>query len=369
MGKNEKEEKKGGFFRGLLKVIAWLLVIVVVLVGGLIGFLSATEYKPADSETVEVSGQAGESLKADTEMTVMSWNIGYGALGDNADFFMDGGSSVYTADEERVESNMAGMIENLKAADPDITLLQEVDQNSSRSHHINEYEMLQGEFAQYSSSFANNFKVAYLPYPIPPMGKVDSGIATFTKYQPDSAERIQLPIPFSWPIRMANLKRCLLVERILVEGSDKELVLVNLHLEAYDSGEGKIAQTKQLAEFLNHEYEEGNYVIAGGDFNQIFSSEDYNSFEVKEGMWAPGVIDVSALGSGWNFLMDEKVPSCRSLDRALEGADLENFQYYLIDGFMVSGNIDVKSCENQDLGFKCSDHNPVLMKIALKKDK
>lgn len=367
MGKHEKQEKKkGGFFRGLLKLVVWLLVIVIVLVGGMIGFLSATEFKPGDVETAEIAGQANGKLKSGAEMTVMSWNIGYGALGDNADFFMDGGTSVYTADEERVESNMDGIIDNIGTSKPDIAFIQEIDQDSSRSHHTNEYEMLQTEFPDYCTSFANNFKVAYLPYPIPPMGKVDSGIATFSKYQADSAERIQLPIPFTWPMRMANLKRCLLVERIPVAGSDKELVLVNLHLEAYDSGEGKVAQTKQLAELLNQEYEKGNYVIAGGDFNQIFSSEDYNAFAVKEGMWSPGIIDVSTIPGKWNFLMDEKVPSCRSLDQPYAGSDKDNFQYYLIDGFITSGNIDVKSCVTQDLGFKNSDHNPVLMKIKLK---
>ena len=34
--------------------------------------------------------------------------------------------------------------------------------------------------------------------------------------------------------------------RVPIEGTDRELVLVNLHLEAYDDGEGKIAQTRQL---------------------------------------------------------------------------------------------------------------------------
>lgn len=366
MGKHEKQEKKGGVLRSLLKVIAWLLVIVIVLVGGMIGFLSATEYKPADSETAEISGLAGKTLKAGEDVTVMSWNTGYGALGDNADFFMDGGSSVYTADKERVESNMAGIIENIDSFDPDIAFIQETDRDSSRSRHINEYQMLQDELSGYCSAFASNFKVAYLPYPVPPMGKVDSGIATFSKFQADSAERVQLPIPFSWPIRMANLKRCLLVERVPVEGSDKELVLVNLHLEAYDSGEGKTAQTKQLAELLGEEYKKGNYVIAGGDFNQIFSSEDYNSFAVKEGLWSPGIIDVSGIEGKWEFLMDETVPSCRSLDRAFAGADKDDFQYYLIDGFIVSGNIKVESCNNKDLSFEYSDHNPVLMNIKLK---
>ena len=55
-----------------------------------------------------------------------------------------------------------------------------------------------------------------------------------------------------------------------LEGTDKELVLINFHLEAYDSGEGKIAQSKMLAEKLESEYQQGNYVIAGGDFNQTF---------------------------------------------------------------------------------------------------
>ena len=43
-------------------------------------------------------------------------------------------------------------------------------------------------------------------------------------------------------------------------------MVFNLHLEAYDNGEGKIAQSKKLADVLSQEYAKGNYVIAGGDF-------------------------------------------------------------------------------------------------------
>ena len=66
----------------------------------------------------------------------------------------------------------------------------------------------------------------------------------------------------------------MLETRIPVDGSDKELVLINFHLEAYDSGEGKVAQMKQLSEKLQEEYAKGNYVIAGGDFNQTFEGMD-----------------------------------------------------------------------------------------------
>ena len=44
-------------------------------------------------------------------------------------------------------------------------------------------------------------------------------------------------------------------------------MLVNLHLEAYDDGEGTDAQTAALKSFLEQEYAKGNYVIAGGDYN------------------------------------------------------------------------------------------------------
>ena len=361
-------QKRHGIVFRIIKVILIVLLAVFILAGGMIGFLSATEYKPEDRETVSVTGEPVKELTLGEDFSVLTFNIGYGALGDNADFFMDGGKSVMTADKERVKQNLNGILDCVTQLDPDIVFFQEIDKDSTRSHHINEYEHFMSEKTQYAFSFANNFKVAYLPYPIPPIGKVDSGIATASKFGAQSAERIQLPIPFSWPIRMANLKRCVLVNRIPIKGSDKSLVLFNLHLEAYDSGEGKVAQTKMLAELLKAETEKGNYVIAGGDFNQIFSNADKSAYPAQEGKWTAGEIDVTAFGDGFDFLMDESVPSCRSLDVAYKNADKYSFQYYLIDGFIVSKNIQVKSFKTQNLEFVNSDHNPVIINVVLTED-
>ena len=63
--------------------------------------------------------------------------------------------------------------------------------------------------------------------------------------------------------------------------------------------------------------------------------------------------------------MGSSAPTCRSLDQPYAGADKESFQYYLIDGFIVSANIQVNSLATQDLGFVNSDHNPVLMMVTL----
>lgn len=360
-----KTKKKRSVPRRILRTVGIVCLCVVLLLAGMIGFLSATEYRPSDTEALAIDGSASAVPQIGVPLTVVSWNIGYGALGDNADFFMDGGTMVRTADKARIEQNLADVASQIETMQPDVLLLQEVDRNSARSEHIDAFARFSQTLTGYAASFANNFKISFLPYPIPPIGKVDSGIATFSAFRTTRAERVQLPIPFSWPMRMANLKRCLLVSRIPVAGSGKELVVVNLHLEAYDDGEGKRAQTAMLAELLSAEAAKGNYVIAGGDFNQFFSSADTSAFPTYDGNWQAGAIDETQFEGEWQFLMDESVPSCRSLYKVYAGADKDTFQYYVIDGFIVSGNIAVQSFAAQDLGFTASDHNPVRMQITL----
>ncbi len=350
----------------ILKVIAFVLLALVLVVAVALGVFTVAEYRPADTETVIASRETEAVLEPGKLMTIVSWNCGYGALGDNADFFMDGGSSVYTADRERVSSNLEGIREKLSALSPDLIILQEVDINSSRSYSTDERTVLaKAAPAGASEAFAYNFNALYVPYPLPPIGHVESGLYTLSAAQPRTAERISLPVPFSWPIRLVNLKRCLLVSRYPVKGADRELVLINLHLEAYDSGEGKEAQTRQLVSFMKEEYAKGNYVIAGGDFNQRFTNIDQSAYPVYDGMWQPGEISAEAFGSDFTLLMDNSVPTCRSLDKAWAGASAEGFQFYLIDGFIVSANVTPDAVETLDFNFACSDHNPVRMSFTL----
>ena len=257
------------------------------------------------------------------------------------------------------------MLQHVLEYDPDFVLLQEVDQNSTRSYNTNQPYGWRDGLQGYESDFGTNYRTLFVPYPIPPIGRVDAGIMTFSRFDVSEAERISLPCPFSWPIRVANLKRCLLVNRIPLEGTDSELVLINMQLEAYDDGEGKAAQTEVLRGIMEAEAAAGNYVIAGGDFNQTFSSADMSAYPVYEDVWQPGYLDEDEFGSGWEFAVDDSVPTCRSLDRPLLGEDLSGFQFYVIDGFAVSANIQVDSVRTQDLGFVNSDHNPVVMEFTL----
>jgi len=360
---NKKHKKKK---HRLAKFLFKLLVLVLFLAACFVAALTIFEYNPEPTELISIAGTSSAHPKAGETIKLVSWNIGYGALGDNASFFLDGGSDMMTADEDRLNANLSAIAEYLDQERADITLLQEVDKSSTRSYKINEsYYILDNTEGAYTATFANNHKVFYVPYPIPPMGKVNSGLLTVSVYDMNLSNRVSLPNTFTWPMRVVNLKRCLMLNRIPIDGSDKDLIVINLHLEAYADAEGNAEQIKALMKVLDEEYAKGNYVIAGGDFNQTFSDVDLSSYPQNPNKWAPSIVEVDALGENWNALMDSSVPSCRLLDRPYLGADPSTIQYYVLDGFIVSKNLKVESLHTEQLNFVNSDHNPVVLEVTI----
>ena len=351
--------------------------VVLLCAIALLLWLTIAEYKPAAVEEVEVGDVCpgvneiyaeGTPLSVGDSLTVLSLNTGYGGLGKEADFFMDGGTGVAPSTSD-LEKNTHGIAARLRAEAADVYFLQEVDTNSSRSGS-KDFTRLYWQYINagnregYFSAHALNYSCPFVPYPWPPIRKVHSGVQTLSSFFMEKAERIALPCPFSWPVSTANLKRCLLVGYVPLEDSDRQLVLVNLHLEAYDDGDGKTAQTKMLMKFLTSEYEKGNYAIAGGDFNQTFPGA-LEAFPVKSPeLWTPGVLEEDILPEGWQFAYDLSTPSCRLLNEPYDAAS-QNTQFYVIDGFILSPNVQLNSVETKDAAFGYTDHNPVLLDVTL----
>ncbi len=335
------------------------LGVVLAIAMGFVGYLTITEYRPDAVEPVQVA-HAGAQTPGES-ITLMTYNIGYGGLGAQADFFMDGGSGVQPSSKAEVEGNLEGVAQILRENPVDVLFLQEVDLDSKRSYSIDEQAFLQ-QSTQMSTAFAYNYNCNYVPYPLPTIGRVKGGIVTMTHFAVSEATRVSLPVPFAWPVRMCNLKRCLLVERVAL-ANGKELVLVNLHLEAYDNGEGKKQQTEQLMAFLTAEYAKGNYVIAGGDFNQTFPQNPY--LVIDDENWAPGVLEADMLPEGWQFAVDADAPTCRLLNKPFSGS-YDDTQLYILDGFIVSPNVQVDDVSTLDTRFRYTDHNPVKLTVTLR---
>lgn len=344
------------FLKVLLKILIALLAVVVLF----FGFMTVVEYRPADTEDLAVTGIGQEKLTLTDSHSIVTWNIGYAGLGKECDFVMDGGGKAPAPTKDMVSGYLTGITDTLASIPAEIRFIQEVDHDSSRSHGIDEITPLSLD----SDAFALNYNVTFVPYPFDYIGTVHSGIYTASAYTLNNAQRISLPCPFSWPLRTANLKRCLLVSRVNIEGTDKQLVLVNFHLEAYDDGEGKIRQTEMLTHLLLDEYAKGNYVIAGGDWNQTMPDTEAIYPNTHRDLWNVGLLTWDSAPEGWQFAFDSSSPTCRLLNQVYDPTDTVGTQYYVIDGFLVSPNIRIDSVTTVDQDFANSDHNPVLMNYS-----
>ena len=153
-----------------------------------------------------------------------------------------------------------------------------------------------------------------------------------------------------------------------ISGTDKYLILINLHMSAYDKGGVyRTKQLKMLTEYMAEEYAKGNYVIAGGDWNHDIASSK-NLFPTDEEVpeWT-GVINEQDLPTGFSFASATNCPTCRSTDipytKKADGT-LVNYSVVL-DGFLISNNVTAVTVSNIDTDFEYSDHNPAMMEFKL----
>lgn len=352
----------------VLKVALCVLLALVVLAGGYFAYVMISYHRIGDQE-LTVRSDTDEKIAAETDYTLVSWNIGFGAYEPDYGFFMDKGTQSWAWSEERLRANIARIADTLKEYDADLLLLEEVDTNSTRTYHVNELELLQNALTQYpTSAFAQNYDSPFLFYPITqPHGRSRSGIWTASKFAATSASRVSLPVETGLT-KLLDLDRCYSVARLPVENG-KELCLYTFHLSAYTS-DGKIA-TEQLELLLNDmqaEYEKGNYAIAGGDFNKDLpegGSEQYFGVSTEGHNWAQPIkrelFENRPLTLCAPIDEEDPVASCRYADGPIHDGQLR----VIVDGFIVSDNVSVAEARVLDDGFAHSDHNPVRLSFRL----
>ena len=351
-------------FMVLIKFLLGIALLIALILGGIILYALMTDYKPQEKETVEAIGNGNQTITKN-DLSFLIWNIGFCGLGENADFFYDGGKMVRSPQND-VESYYQQAKTFLNThKNTDFVLLQEVDKGSKRSYYLNEFEGLNKEvFSNMNASFGKNYDVNFVPLPFTnPLGCVESGLGTYTPYKSTEITRYQFPGNFAFPKALFFLDRCFLLQRFPAPNG-KEVIVINTHNSAYDNGNLKEKQMEYLRNILLEEYKKGNYVIVGGDWNQTPPGFNNNTFLKKGGQEASEQIAVAFdyMPEGWIWAYDASVPTNRKLS--------EPYSYVrtfttVIDFYLLSPNIKLKKVEGIDLKFKASDHQPVYMEIEL----
>lgn len=358
-------------------VLASILILIILLLGGYLIYISAQYYRIEDNLNLTINNNNSNTINLQTQYSVTTYNIGFGAYNHDFSFFLDSGKmksgkevvgkNSTAKNKQVVLDNTNGVINISKQLNSDFYLFQEVDINGTRSHHINQFEML-NSIGNFTSTYAENFHSAFLLYPFNDFhGKNQAGLVTFSKYGIASSTRVSYPIDNSFPNKYFDLDRCFSINRININGSTKQLVIINSHMSAYDEG-GKIRkqQLSKLNEILTMEYNKGNYVIAGGDFNHDIANS-LNLFKTEQEVpnWV-FQLNNSDLPNHFSFASATDDATCRSTDIPYT----KNVNYtVVIDGFVVSDNVTVNKVTNLVNGtsanFNFSDHNPSTLTFTL----
>ena len=350
----------------VLKILGIVILIILILISIFLGYVYITEYKPEDIENLKVQNNNNNLLEIGKEYNVMTYNIGYCGLDKDQDFFMDGGKKIMPERKEIVENNLNGIKKQINDENLDFVLLQEVDRNSKRTYYIDEMDYLiknENKNSTYSTFYRSN----YVPYPFNEnIGKVEAGQLTISNFKIDSSKRLNLPSAYKFPVRAFQCKRALQKNEFSILNSDKKLVVYNVHLEAYDKNNTRQKQLEILAKEIEKDYQEGNYVIVGGDFNQRFEEADNSKYPIlNEEYFVAPIIKKDMISENFKFVFSDKYPTSRLLNEKFTG-DFKNTQLYVIDGFIFSKNIEVLNVDVKNYNFEHSDHNPVVVNFKLK---
>ena len=353
----------------LLKKALSLLLIILIAAAGYIVYILATYYRLEDNLILDIHGDNENLVTVGTPYRIATYNVGFGAYSADYSFFMDGGTESRARSFEDSKANITGAAETVSELNADIYLFQEVDTDGTRSHHLNQYDLITEILPEnLSRVFAQNYDSSYLFYPFStPIGANTSGIATYSAFSVTSAVRRSLPIENGF-MKFLDLDRCYSVSRLPTENG-KELIIYNVHLSAYTS-DGSIAdeQLELLFADMYKEFTSGNYVIAGGDFNKDLLGDSSQYFGVtleEEATWAQSFPE-EYIPEGFCLVKPlgelEATPSCRLADSPYS----EDSFVLTVDGFITSTNVIAVYSEVCDVGFAYSDHNPVYLDFILR---
>ncbi len=347
----------------LFKGIAYLILFATLTLTIFLVYSSITDYKPNKIEDTDLLITNTSKIDS-TELSFMIWNIGYCGLGQEMDFFYDEGIRVRPTAEENQKyfKNISKFILNNDSID--FIMLQEVDENSKRTYNQNQKEQIRELFNGINSVFIKNYDVEFVPQPInEPMGKVCAGMLSLSSFEPVEAKRYALPEVYTWPMKLFMLDRGFIYTPYALPNG-KELVVINIHNSAYVKDE--IQRQKELDVIKSlaiEEYQKGNYVVIGGDWNM--NPPDYSRFMIEKKYNAVDNefrLSKDLFPEEWQWIYDPNRPTNRSLEQPfIMGKNKTN----IIDFFLLSPNVEALKVETLSQDFTDSDHEPVYLKVRL----
>lgn len=332
-------------------------VIVVALGAYAAAFSMLNSNSIASARDLQTHASASEPAAAPDTLNLMIWNLGYGGLGAQSDFIADGGQSYLPPSAAAVRTNLDGIDETIRtnAAQVDVFLFQEIARGGPVNYWNDLKARVDEALGTRNNIFFADFKTRLMPWPL----AMTHGQAIYSNFTIANPDVVALPAEdtsiFGVKRRYASV-----VARIPMQGGG-QWTIASVHLAAFDPDAAvRTRQLRDLLAWAQTEYEAGNHVVLGGDWNfQLGETSFAHTTEERFLFWLfPFPRD--AVPEGWQIAADLTIPSVRTNERAYTAG--ENYTT-TIDGFIVSPNVEIRSVTGTDLGFAHSDHQAVRVRV------
>ena len=328
------------YFVVMKKVLKFLMYIIIGIFLFIVVFFfwaSSPNHSPEDYSKM-ITNDYPQKIDSDSIYSVVTYNIGYlsGMTNNKA---IEKPKSLFDNNLEKVKVEF-------KSLDVDIIAFQEIDYASARSYRINQ----QNELAKLGYNYvaeAVNWDEKYVPFPEYPIsmhfGEMLSGQSIISKYPIKEHQRIELERVQDNPFYRDALYLERLAQVATVTIENKDIVIINVHLEAFDKPT-RVKQMNFVIDLFN-KYKKEMPTILLGDFN---SNPDDDDPAIKKVFDLDGVGNAS-FGESYDYTFNTANPYKR-IDYIFY---TENSIEY-IDGKVLT-----------QFG-EASDHLPVEMKFRLK---
>ena len=250
------------FLKITLKI---LFVLFIVFVGFF--FWGSSSVHPLKEKSIIINTETKNSSANDSIFSIATYNIGY-LSGMTNNLPVAKPKSLFDNNLLKVKSVLAPL--NI-----DILAFQEIDFESARSYDVNQ----QLEIAKLGYPFIGqtvNWDKRYVAFPYWPLsmhfGRIYSGQSVLSQYPITSQERIILDAVADAPFYRTAfyLDRLAQVDKINING--KTVVVINVHLEAFDKPTRDIQTKKMLA--IYNRYKDSYPTLLVGDFNSDIKFTD-----------------------------------------------------------------------------------------------
>ncbi|WP_339660092.1 endonuclease/exonuclease/phosphatase family protein [uncultured Polaribacter sp.] len=323
--------------RFLKFIFRFLILLIIAFV---IFFFWASSATLNESEyTKLVEDDSIEVPLNDAVFSIVTYNIGYLSGMTN--------NLPVAKPKKLFDDNLATVLSETKKVNPDIIAFQEIDYNASRSYGVDQQEEIAKLGYGYKAK-AINWDERYLPFPYWPIsmqfGKVVSGQSIISKYPLKEHQRIVLSRVADEPFYRDVFYLERLAQVVKVELNGKEVVLINIHLEAFDI-ETRDIQFEEVLQLFN-QYKDTYPTILLGDFNASATDES----AIIQKMFTNTEIGNAAF-------------NLQNLEKTFDSKDpYERIDYI----FYTKNSIEYVSGRVLNEFKQASDHLPVLMEFRLK---